>query len=1035
MTTARDLPSATLLSNGRVLLAGGQDDTLQPLDSAELYDPKTGTFSATGAMTAGRAADTATALSDGRVLIAGGWTTDVSILASAELYDPATGTFSLTGSMTTDRWQHTATLLEDGSVLVAGGEDDNGGLVSAERYDPASGAFSPTGSLASVRLGATATLLADGRVLVAGGYDGSTDLASAELYNPASGAFSPTGSMAVARDGQTATLLSDGRVLIAGGYDRSGALASAELYDPVTGAFSPTGSLTAARDGGTATLLADGRVLVAGGRDASFNALASADLYNPATGTFSATDPMTAARDGGTAALLADGQVLIVGGMDNDNNVLPSAELYRPTPALTPALTPAPSSGATSTLAPPTGAKPPPAPTHFTVDQRPGRVACPSADASGVICNETDDFAWRSSADPTTWFRIYEAETGEGPGPITCFDVNSAGARLVLETKPGARSAQLIAEMSVGGGEACFWLTAVSDAEESSPVAVTLLGAPLAASALTPTEQIQSKIFTPPPAATPVPPATPIPVPSPGPASYAVTGGGNTTLVYGKDVTDNSGVTTDSASTATVDMGDGDSVDLAPNSSLVVQTPSLFTLLKGKLHLFWQGLLKDNVSHPEPRIQGLTAIMSVRGTELVVATTADATIVQVLEGQVTVSDLSGQGTVNLATGQQITVAAGAVPTQSQVVPATNVDHFWASSSAPFLPALVIGGMVILVAALALGLLWRRRRRASRPTPTGYPAPPVPPFGYSPPPGSYGSPPAGPLLPGYAPVGGYPAGFGQAPPPAHWSKKKSCLSCLSLTFFLIFLVIALTGFLIVYQEKNPLGLSMPTSSPTATPIPTPTPLDNPTIAADILKACTSKSTLSACQTASLAGLNQARVKEGLAPEVLPAGFWSLPYEQQLFYLVNSERTSRSLPPFDSIYRILNGDALKGAQADKDPPLSVGAALSPFSAWVGSWGNGDTTVELVFAWVYDDGPNGGVVINDDCVPTDMTGCWGHREGALYEFGPYVILGNTFNSTLAFGAACTTEKEEGWVGGQRLSCAWEGGQVGEANQSPGP
>ncbi|MGD0248702.1 MAG: kelch repeat-containing protein, partial [Candidatus Limnocylindrales bacterium] len=208
----------------------------------------TGTFSPTGSMAAGRYHHTATLLSDGRVLVAGGYRDPSNVLASAELYDPKTGTFSPTGSMATARADHTATLLSDGRVLIAGGWDGSTYPTSAELYDPKTGTFSPTGSMAAGRYHHTATLLSDGRVLVAGG-GGSPHLAyptSAELYDPKTGTFSATGSMATGRVDHTATLLSDGRVLIAGGWDGSQFHASddlAELYDPAPGKFSPTGSM------------------------------------------------------------------------------------------------------------------------------------------------------------------------------------------------------------------------------------------------------------------------------------------------------------------------------------------------------------------------------------------------------------------------------------------------------------------------------------------------------------------------------------------------------------------------------------------------------------------------------------------------------------------------------------------------------------------------------------------------------------------------------------------------------------------------
>ena len=176
---------------------------------------------------------TATLLPNGKVLVAGGLGDGDVALASAELYDPASGTWAATGSLPTPLQAHTATLLPNGKVLVAGGSND--GLTvtaSAELYDPTSGTWTATSSLAVPRADHTATLLPDGRVLVPGGTtDGVSGLASAELYNPASGTWTPTGSLATARAGHTATWLPNGKVLVAAGGNGGGELASAELYD------------------------------------------------------------------------------------------------------------------------------------------------------------------------------------------------------------------------------------------------------------------------------------------------------------------------------------------------------------------------------------------------------------------------------------------------------------------------------------------------------------------------------------------------------------------------------------------------------------------------------------------------------------------------------------------------------------------------------------------------------------------------------------------------------------------------------------
>lgn len=294
-------------------------------------------FKATGSMSTVRTGYTATLLGNGKVLVAGGWVPGTGPLATAELFDPATGTFAATGSMGTARTGHTATLLSDGKVLVAGGTDSNVDFATAELYDPITGKFTlAAGSLGTARAGHTATLLNDNKVLVVGGRDTNGNvLSTAELFDPAADSFTPTGSLGTSREGYTATLLGNGKVLVTGGSDAtSSPLATAELYDPAAGTFSPTGTMTSKRIGPTATLLNTGKVLVAGGTDASGNPVAIAELYDPAAGTFAATASMVTARIHHTATLLTDGTVLLVGGetFSASNFIgLSNAELFNPT--------------------------------------------------------------------------------------------------------------------------------------------------------------------------------------------------------------------------------------------------------------------------------------------------------------------------------------------------------------------------------------------------------------------------------------------------------------------------------------------------------------------------------------------------------------------------------------------------------------------------------------------------------------------------------------------------------------------------------
>ncbi len=286
MSTPRCVHTATLLANGKVLAAGGQpcDGSGASITGAELYDPAAGTWSATGSMSTPRFGHTATLLANGKVLVAGGSTGCCGFaFTSAELYDPAAGTWSATGSMITGSYEHTATLLPNGKVLVTGGTEFSSVFSRAELYDPAAGTWSATGSMSTPRDGHKATLLASGKVLVAGGRidrTGSPSLSSAELYDPAAGTWSATGSMTTGRSaGYTATLLATGNVLAAGGVDGSGAVtASAELYDPASATWSATSSMSTPRTSHTATLLPNGRALAAGGQSGT-GVLSSAELF------------------------------------------------------------------------------------------------------------------------------------------------------------------------------------------------------------------------------------------------------------------------------------------------------------------------------------------------------------------------------------------------------------------------------------------------------------------------------------------------------------------------------------------------------------------------------------------------------------------------------------------------------------------------------------------------------------------------------------------------------------------------------------
>ena len=339
MITPRFVHTATLLHNGKVLIAGGNavcyfGSPCLPAASAELYDPATGNFTPTGSMTMAYPGG-AVLLPDGKVLIAGG---DITYtMTSVELYDPSTGTFNTAGKPATLKGVYSTTLLNDGRVLLSGSVRTSPPFVpAAELYDPAAGTFSPVANWPGQDFWFPLVVLTGGAVLLVSG-----DSESSEIYDPSTDTFRLTGSLPYSNAVPRAALLLSGKVLFTGGSDLFGSLSRVELYDPDTGNFTATGSLSTARNSHSATLLPDGTVLVAGG-GGQFGgpqpSLASAEIYDPATGTFAATGSLHSARYAHTATLLNSGQVLLTGGIatprgsgSDSISAIASAELYTPT--------------------------------------------------------------------------------------------------------------------------------------------------------------------------------------------------------------------------------------------------------------------------------------------------------------------------------------------------------------------------------------------------------------------------------------------------------------------------------------------------------------------------------------------------------------------------------------------------------------------------------------------------------------------------------------------------------------------------------
>jgi N-acetylneuraminic acid mutarotase len=324
---ARHYFAMVRLPSNKVMVIGGfASSTIT--NSVVIYDPATDTWSPAASMLSARSDPSATVLPDGRVLVAGGATNGNASLASAEIYDPVNNTWTATGSMAEARTRQTATLLQNGKVLVIGGYNTGGSITfsqTAEMYDPADGSWTTMATPLSESRGQHAAQLLPGgnAVLLIGGVSRTGFVNTAELF-PVNDSGNTTVLPYAVPSGNvyTSVLLDDGSVLATG--DGS---TTALRFHPDTLSWT-TSTYSGSRTLPTMTTLADGRVLLAGGTGSGGVRLTTAEIYNPDANVWTTAASMSTGRGAASAVLLANGGVLAVGGFNSDS--LNSVERYTP---------------------------------------------------------------------------------------------------------------------------------------------------------------------------------------------------------------------------------------------------------------------------------------------------------------------------------------------------------------------------------------------------------------------------------------------------------------------------------------------------------------------------------------------------------------------------------------------------------------------------------------------------------------------------------------------------------------------------------
>jgi len=356
MAKPRALHTATLLRDGRLLIAGGAECVelnfacISPVSVAELYDFRTETVVPTGAMGSARVGHRASLLQDGRVLISGGCSTPGCqelgpVFDTLELYDPSTGKFTKSAAvMSETRAGHTATVLPDGRVLLTGGCIASTCIEppyrqSVDLYDPATDTLKTLPPLSSPRAVHTATLLPSGKVMIVGGRDAASTVPSAELIDAVAGTVTQIPRPFEARAGHAAVLMPGGSVLLAAGSGESGltTLTRAAEYFDESGTFA---LLPLMRQGhfwfdhggvrllsGKIAMFAGNTMLAslasdAGGGGVDTPQEQGVEFFDPlagfGTGAFAYAQALSVPLGGNTATRLPSGRIALIGGCNVD---------------------------------------------------------------------------------------------------------------------------------------------------------------------------------------------------------------------------------------------------------------------------------------------------------------------------------------------------------------------------------------------------------------------------------------------------------------------------------------------------------------------------------------------------------------------------------------------------------------------------------------------------------------------------------------------------------------------------------------------